>query len=151
MTSKPRVVIVGSGFGGLNAARALAKAPVQITIVDRKNFHTFQPLLYQVATAGLSPGEIAAPIRSIFRSYKNIEVLMGEVAAPRGLQIGLQRDAFRRFMLSRHLRPSEWARAAGVPAGEILGFLTGKARSISPAALEKLARAANCTVEELFC
>src|ERR1700733_6434296 len=77
--SRPRVVIVGAGFGGLNAARALAKAHVQITIIDRKNFHTFQPLLYQVATAGLSPGEIAAPIRSILRSHKNIEVLMAEV------------------------------------------------------------------------
>ena len=76
----PRVVIVGAGFGGLNAARALAKAPVRVTVIDRKNFHTFQPLLYQVATAGLSPGEIAAPIRSILRHYKNIEVLMGEVA-----------------------------------------------------------------------
>lgn len=74
-----RVVIVGAGFGGLNAARALAKAPVQITIIDRKNHHTFQPLLYQVATAGLSPGEIASPVRSIFRRYKNVEVLMAEV------------------------------------------------------------------------
>jgi NADH:ubiquinone reductase (H+-translocating) len=81
MTGKeiPRVVIVGAGFGGLNAARTLAKAPVRITVIDRKNYHTFQPLLYQVATAGLSPGEIAAPIRSIFRSHKNIEVLMAEV------------------------------------------------------------------------
>jgi NADH:quinone reductase (non-electrogenic) len=75
----PRVVIVGAGFGGLNAAQALAKAPVHITIIDRKNHHTFQPLLYQVATAGLSPGEIAAPIRSILRSHKNVEVLMEEV------------------------------------------------------------------------
>ncbi len=75
----PRVVIVGSGFGGLNAAQALAKAPAQITVIDRKNHHTFQPLLYQVATAGLSPGEIAAPIRSILRGHKNIEVLMAEV------------------------------------------------------------------------
>ena len=75
----PRVVIVGAGFGGLNAARALASAPVQITVIDRKNHHTFQPLLYQVATAGLSPGEIAAPIRSILRRHKNVEVLMDEV------------------------------------------------------------------------
>jgi NADH dehydrogenase len=74
-----RVVTVGAGFGGLNAARVLASAPVQITIIDRKNHHTFQPLLYQVATAGLSPGEIAAPIRSIFRPYTNVEVLMAEV------------------------------------------------------------------------
>jgi NADH dehydrogenase len=81
MTSEgiPRVVIVGAGFGGLNAAQALAKERVRITVIDRKNFHTFQPLLYQVATAGLSPGEIAAPIRSILRSHKNIEVLMAEV------------------------------------------------------------------------
>jgi NADH:ubiquinone reductase (H+-translocating) len=74
-----RVVIVGAGFGGLNAAQTLAKADVMVTVIDRKNFHTFQPLLYQVATAGLSPGEIAAPIRSILRSHKNIEVLMSEV------------------------------------------------------------------------
>src|SRR5580704_10868952 len=74
-----RVVIVGSGFGGLNAAQALAGAPVSVTVIDRKNHHTFQPLLYQVATAGLSPGEIAAPIRSILRRHKNVEVLMAEV------------------------------------------------------------------------
>lgn len=73
------MVIVGSGFGGLNAAQKLAKAPVQVTLIDRKNHHTFQPLLYQVATAGLSPGEIAAPIRSILRDKKNVEVLLGEV------------------------------------------------------------------------
>jgi len=74
------VVIVGAGFAGLNAAKALAKTPLKVTVIDRKNHHTFQPLLYQVATAGLSPGEIAAPIRSILRSGKNIEVLMEEVS-----------------------------------------------------------------------
>src|ERR1700674_4097662 len=74
-----RVVIVGAGFGGLNAATTLAHAPVQVTVIDRKNHHTFQPLLYQVATAGLSPGEIATPIRSILRHHKNIEVLLAEV------------------------------------------------------------------------
>src|SRR5580704_810357 len=74
-----RVVIVGAGFGGLNAAQTLARAPVSITVIDRKNHHTFQPLLYQVATAGLSPGEIAAPIRWIVRGLRNIEVLLGEV------------------------------------------------------------------------
>src|ERR1700691_4815515 len=74
-----RVVIVGAGFGGLNAATALARADVKITVVDQKNYHTFQPLLYQVATAGLSPGEIASPIRSILPRHKNIEVLMAEV------------------------------------------------------------------------
>src|SRR6516164_7039469 len=76
--STPRVVIVGAGFGGLNVARTLASKPVQVTIVDRKNHHTFQPLLYQVATAGLSPGEIAAPIRWIVRTRHNIEVLLEE-------------------------------------------------------------------------
>ncbi len=74
-----RVVIVGAGFGGLNAATSLARADVRITVVDQKNHHTFQPLLYQVATAGLSPGEIAEPIRSILSRHKNIEVLMAEV------------------------------------------------------------------------
>ena len=82
--------------------------------------------------------------------YAKPKVLMGEVAAPRGLEIGRQRDAFRAFMIARRLRPSEWARAAGVPAGEILGFLTGKIRTIAPATLEKLARAANCAVEDFF-
>ena len=77
--SKARVVIVGGGFGGLEAAKALARLPVQITIVDRKNHHTFQPLLYQVATAGLSPAEIAAPIREILARHENVEVLLGEV------------------------------------------------------------------------
>jgi len=77
--STPRVVIVGAGFGGLNAAQELAKAPLRVTLIDRRNYHTFQPLLYQVATAGLSPGEIAAPVRSILRHNKNVEVLMAEV------------------------------------------------------------------------
>jgi len=76
---KPRVVIVGGGFGGLKAARQLRNASVSVTLIDRKNHHTFQPLLYQVATAGLSPGEIAAPIRWILHSQKNVEVLLGEV------------------------------------------------------------------------
>lgn len=75
--NKPRVVIIGAGFGGLPAARKLARLPVQITLIDRRNFHTFQPLLYQVATAGLSPGEIAAPIRWIVRGRRNIEVFSG--------------------------------------------------------------------------
>ena len=76
---RPRVVIIGGGFGGLKAAEALARLPVQITLVDRKNHHTFQPLLYQVATAGLSPAEIAAPIREILARRENVEVLLGEV------------------------------------------------------------------------
>lgn len=74
------VVIIGGGFAGINAALALRKAPVEITIVDRRNFHLFQPLLYQVATAALNPSDIAYPIRSIFRSQKNVrDVVLGEV------------------------------------------------------------------------
>ena len=74
----PHVVILGGGFGGLYAARALARLPLRITLVDRKNHHTFQPLLYQVATAALSPADIAAPIRGILRDYENVEVLLEE-------------------------------------------------------------------------
>jgi NADH dehydrogenase len=76
---RKRVVIVGGGFGGLYAAKALAGKPVEVTLVDRKNHHTFQPLLYQVATAVLSPGEIAAPLRRILRRSRNTEVILGEV------------------------------------------------------------------------
>lgn len=75
----PHVVIVGGGFGGLWATRALASAPVRITLIDRRNHHLFQPLLYQVATAGLSSPDIAAPLRHILRKQKNVEVRLGEV------------------------------------------------------------------------
>src|ERR1700754_4274319 len=77
--SSHRVVIVGGGFGGLNAAQALRHAAVDVTLIDRRNFHLFQPLLYQVATGGLSPANIAVPLRSILRRQKNCEVLLGEV------------------------------------------------------------------------
>ena len=75
----PHVVIVGGGFGGLNAARALAGADVRVTLLDRHNYHLFQPLLYQVATASLSPGDVASPIRWILRNQKNVEVLLAAV------------------------------------------------------------------------
>ena len=75
----PKVVIVGAGFGGLEAARALARAPVDVTVVDRQNHHCFQPLLYQVATAVLSPAEVAWPVRHILRGQKNATVLMAGV------------------------------------------------------------------------
>ena len=77
----PRVVIVGGGFGGLQAAKALGDAPVQLTLVDRRNHHLFQPLLYQVAMAVLSPADIAQPIRSVLRDKPNVEVVLGEVTA----------------------------------------------------------------------
>ena len=77
----PRVVVLGAGFAGLNAARALAGRPVQVVVVDQRNHHLFQPLLYQVATAALSPGDIAAPIRHVLREQRNAEVILGEVAA----------------------------------------------------------------------
>ena len=77
----PHVVIIGAGFGGLEAAKKLANAPVQITIIDRYNYHLFQPLLYQVAIAGLVPSQIAYPLRTIFRKHKNINFQMGEVSA----------------------------------------------------------------------
>ena len=80
MTSLPRVVVIGAGFAGLNAAKALRRAPVEITIIDRRNFHLFQPLLYQVAAAALNPSDIAYPIRSVFRRQVNVTaVLLAEV------------------------------------------------------------------------
>jgi NADH:ubiquinone reductase (H+-translocating) len=77
--TQPRVVIVGAGFGGLETAKALRHAPVQVTVIDRWNHHLFQPMLYQVATAGLSIEDIAAPIRSIFSRQANVSVMLAEV------------------------------------------------------------------------
>jgi NADH dehydrogenase len=78
-TKRPKVVIVGGGFGGLSAAKKLSGSPVDVVLIDRKNHHTFQPLLYQVATSALSPGEIASPLRHILNGARNVEVVMDEV------------------------------------------------------------------------
>jgi NADH dehydrogenase len=78
MADKHQVVILGGGFGGLYAAQALKHAPVEVSMLDRRNFHLFQPLLYQVATGSLSPGEVAAPLRAVLRKQKNTRVLLEE-------------------------------------------------------------------------
>lgn len=88
-----RVVIVGGGFGGLSAARAFARQGAEVTLLDRRNFHLFQPLLYQVATGGLSPGDITSPIRSVFRRNKNVKVLMTEATGLDPVQKILRTEA----------------------------------------------------------
>src|SRR5213595_3599293 len=79
LTEKPQVVIVGAGFGGLEAAKKLACEKVRVTVIDRTNYHLFQPLLYQVATAALSPADIAAPVRAVLSKCKNMGVILAEV------------------------------------------------------------------------
>src|SRR5688572_33081208 len=76
---RPNVVIIGAGFGGMEAARALARSPVEVTLLDRRNYHCFQPLLYQVATAALSPADIAWPVRWVLSRQPNLTVFMAEV------------------------------------------------------------------------
>ncbi|MGF1581686.1 MAG: NAD(P)/FAD-dependent oxidoreductase [Gemmataceae bacterium] len=78
-TTQPVVVVVGGGFGGLQVVRALARSPVQVVLIDRENYHLFQPLLYQVATGGLSPADISSPLRSIFKNQKNVTIIQDEV------------------------------------------------------------------------
>src|SRR5437667_6015531 len=102
-----RVVVVGGGFGGLQATLALRRARVEVTLVDRRNFHLFQPLTYQVATGALSPGEIAYPLRAIFKRHRNVRVVLAEVA-----DFDLQAREL-------HLRP-----VAGVPAPDRIGYDT---------------------------
>jgi NADH dehydrogenase len=102
-----RVVVIGGGFGGLQAALRLRRAPVEVTLVDRQNFHLFQPLTYQVATGALSPSEIAYPLRAIFRRNRNVRVLMADVA-------GFDLEA-----RELHLRP-----VAGIPVAPSIGYDT---------------------------
>src|SRR5271165_4350115 len=93
-SAKPRlrVVIIGAGFAGLSAAKALRAAPVDLTVVDRHNYHLFQPLLYQVATASLSPADIAQPIRNILKEQPNARVVLGEVV---GVDVATRRVRIR--------------------------------------------------------
>ncbi len=117
----PEVVIVGGGFGGLNAAKRLLRSGVRITLVDRRNFHLFQPLLYQVATGGLSPADIAAPLRSLFADEKNVRVLLAEVSDldldRRELSIGDERLTYDYLVLAtgathHYFGHEDWARWA---------------------------------------
>ena len=119
--SRPRVVIVGAGFGGLFAAQALARAPADVTLIDRHNYHLFQPLLYQVATAGLPPSDIAWPIRSILRRQRNATVLLGEVSgvdrARRCVTFGAQSVPFDYLVLATgsthsYFGREQWQRSA---------------------------------------
>jgi NADH dehydrogenase len=95
VAARPRVVVVGAGFGGLSATLELAKAPLDVTLIDRRNYHLFQPLLYQVATAGLSPADIAYPVRSIVSRHRNVSVMLGKVTgvdlAGRAVLVGERR------------------------------------------------------------
>src|ERR1700756_4913022 len=95
MSGQSKVIIIGGGFGVLSAAQALRSAPVDITLIDRRNYHLFQPLLYQVATGSLSPGEIAAPIRGVLSKQKNAQVLLGEAVDvdPQGKRVTLRDGA----------------------------------------------------------
>src|SRR3989442_14394062 len=102
-----RVVVVGGGFGGLQAVSKMRRCPVEVTLADRRNFHLFQPLTYQVATGALSPGEIAYPLRSIFKREANVRVLLAEV------------DGFDLEARELHLSPVE-----GVPVAERIGYDT---------------------------
>src|SRR5207249_7460007 len=107
MSTQPHVVIVGGGFGGLSTARALRKAPVRVTLVDRRNFHLFQPLLYQVATGQLSPANIAAPLRAVVCKQKNTHVLLAQV-------IGIDATARRVLLADGQLDYDILVLAAGV-------------------------------------
>jgi len=116
---QPRVVVVGGGFGGLNLTRALAKTPVQITLVDRRNHHLFQPLLYQVATAALNPSDIAIPIRRILRHQRNVEVLLAEA---RGVDFARKRLlldegelAYDQLVIATGARHSYFGRSEWIP------------------------------------
>src|SRR5260370_25935821 len=108
--ARPHIVIVGAGFGGLSAALRLAGADADVTVIDRRNYHLFQPLLYQVATAGLSPAQIASPIRAILRRAPNVRVVLGKVNGidkqRRVVLVEDSRIAYDRLVVATGARPS---------------------------------------------
>lgn len=104
--SRPQVMIVGAGFAGLHAAKGLRRAPVRVTVVDRRNFHLFQPLPYQVATGGLSPGDIASPVRAVLKAHRNTTTIAAEV-------IGLDPEKRRVQLAGGHLEYDTLILAAG--------------------------------------
>lgn len=119
--ARPHVVIIGGGFGGMTAAQSLARAPVRITLIDSRNHHLFQPLLYQVAMAGLSPADIAAPIRSVLRKQRNVTVLLAEARSIdlASKTVALDRDELRYDYLivaagaqNHYFGHEDWARHA---------------------------------------
>ena len=121
LSAKPHVVIVGAGFGGLEAAKKLRKGPVRVTVIDRTNHHLFQPLLYEVATAALSPADIAAPIRGILSDFSNTEVILAEVksvnVAAKTVNIASREIAYDYLILATGSRHSyfghdEWEKLA---------------------------------------
>ena len=118
---RPHVVIVGAGFGGLEAAKKLGREEVRVTVIDRTNHHLFQPLLYEVATAALSPADIAAPIRGILNRFANTEVILAEVksvnVASKTVNIGDREIAYDYLILAPGARHSyfghdEWEKLA---------------------------------------
>ena len=128
MNSSPRIVIVGAGFGGLFAAKAMSRLSARITLVDRHNYHLFQPLLYQVATAGLAPSDIAWPIRSILRHQKNTSVLLGELQevdrASGHIVLRNQRIAFDYLVLATGAKPSYFGNDSWEEARQFLSPAT---------------------------
>lgn len=133
----PKVVIVGAGFGGLSAAKALSDAPVHVTLIDRRNHHLFQPLLYQVATAGLAPTQIATPIRAILRKQRNADVMLAEVTGvdtrAKHVLMGGRRLRYDHLVLATGARHSyfgrdDWERFA--PGLKTLDDATGQRKRI---------------------
>src|SRR5712691_10568235 len=123
-TARPHIVIIGAGFGGLSAAMRLGKVDADVTVIDRRNYHLFQPLLYQVATAALSPADIAAPIRGILACQGNANVTLGTVTgidtAGRAVLIGERRIPYDQLVIATGARESyfghdEWAPATPGP------------------------------------